>query len=159
MIGFFDRDLFFFYLRMTNIFGKRCMVKLLVHFRRVLHLEQVGISSPSRISSLIKWSKQSDNLHRVLDGNGKLKSQKGSKFTLVFSHTVHFKVLLSWPANKSLITEFSVFEYQFHINSAFLLSLKRKSSFLNRLILILWDPGSLAGSQQPEFLEKWSFLA
>lgn len=40
-----------------------------------------------------------------------LKSQNGSNVTLVLPHTVHFNELFSWPTNKSLITEFSTFEY------------------------------------------------
>lgn len=111
---------------MTKIFGKRWIVKLFVHFRRVLHFEQVGISSPSKTSSFMNRSRQSLSLQRVFDGNGRLRSQKGSKLTLVFSHTVHLRVLFNWPENRSLITEFSVFEYQFHIKSDFFMSLLRK---------------------------------
>lgn len=48
------------------------MIKLLVLFRRVLHFEQVGISSPSRISSLMNRSKQLSNLHRLDVGSGTL---------------------------------------------------------------------------------------
>lgn len=48
------------------------MMKVFVLFRRVLHLEQVGISSPSRISSLMNRSKQLSNLHRLDVGNGTL---------------------------------------------------------------------------------------
>lgn len=71
------------------------MVKLLVHFRRVLHLEHVGISSPSSTSSLMNRSKQASNLQRDDDGSGTLKSQNGSKVTLVLPHVVHFSVLFN----------------------------------------------------------------
>lgn len=71
------------------------MVKLLVHFRRVLHLAHVGISSPSRTSSRIKRSRQASSLQRDEDGNGTLRSQNGSKVTLVLPQVVHFSVLLS----------------------------------------------------------------
>lgn len=47
-----------------------------------------------------------------------LKSQNGSNVTLVFPHTVHFSELFSCPTNKSLITEFSTFEYHSHVRSA-----------------------------------------
>lgn len=57
---------------MAKYFGKRCMMKLFVLFRRVLHFEQVGISSPSRISSLMNRSKQLSNLHRLDVGSGTL---------------------------------------------------------------------------------------
>lgn len=72
---------------MTKIFGKCWIVKFFVDFLRVLHLEHVGISSPSNISSFINEARQSDNLHRVFEGNDTLKSQKGSKVVLVFPHS------------------------------------------------------------------------
>lgn len=131
------------------------MAKLLVLFRRVLHLEQVGISSPSRTSSLMNKSKQLSSLHRLDVGNETLydnetkdskfrslnrgrvdlilnfhfenkrsqylKSQNGSNVTLELPQTVHFSELFNWPTNKSLITEFSTFEYQSHVRSAFTL--------------------------------------
>lgn len=56
-----------------------------------------------------------------------LKSQKGSNVTLVLPQTVHFSELLSWPTNKSLITDFSTFEYQSHVRSALILSDKVSS--------------------------------
>lgn len=52
------------------------MAKLLVLFRRVLHLEQVGISSPSRTSSLMNKSKQLSSLHRLDVGNETLYDNK-----------------------------------------------------------------------------------
>lgn len=66
-------------LRMTKYFGKRWMVKLLVLFRRVLHFEQVGISSPSNISSLMNRSKQLSNLQRLDVGSGTLHSDSYDK--------------------------------------------------------------------------------
>lgn len=67
------------YLRIARYFGKRWMVKLFVLFRRVLHLEHVGISSPSRISSFINRSRQLSNLHRLDVVNGTLKKNKRKK--------------------------------------------------------------------------------
>lgn len=137
---------------MTKYFGKRWIVKLLVLFLRVLHFEQVGISSPSKTSSLINKSKQLSNLQRLDVGSGTLnedgektrekcpwkyvhtnnnnkwflelylKSQNGSNVTLVLPQTVHFSELFSWPTNKSLITDFSTFEYHSHVRSALMLS-------------------------------------
>lgn len=90
LFSYYDYDL-----RITKYLGKRCMVKLLVHFRRVLHLEHVGISSPSSTSSRINRSKHDSSLQRDDDGSGTLKSQKGSKVTLVLPHVVHFSVLFN----------------------------------------------------------------
>lgn len=83
------------------------MVKLLVHLRRVLQREHVGISSPSRTSSRINRSRQVSNLQRDDDGNGTLKSQNGSNVTLVLLQTVHRSVLFNCPTKRSRIIEFS----------------------------------------------------
>lgn len=112
-------------IRIAKYFGNRCIVKLLVHFRRAWHFEQVGISSPSRISSRMNKSKQASNLQRDDDGSETLKSQNGSKVTLVLPHVVHFNVLFNWPTNRSLMTEFSTLQYHSQVRSAFLLSLSR----------------------------------
>lgn len=107
------------YLRMTKYLGKRWIVNVFVHFRLILHFEQVGISSPSITSSLINRSRQLSNLHRLDVGSGTLRSQNGSNVSLAVPHTVHFNELFNWPTNKSLITEFSTFEYHSHVRSAF----------------------------------------
>lgn len=45
--------------------------------------------------------------------------QNGSNVSLALPQTVHFNELFNWPTNKSLITEFSTFEYHSHVRSAF----------------------------------------
>lgn len=111
------------HLRITRYFGNRWIVKVFVHFLRVWHFAHVGISSPSKTSSFINKSRHDSSLHREEDGNGTLKSQKGSKVTLVLPQVVHRSVLFSWPTNKSRIREFSKRLYHSHVSSAFLLSL------------------------------------
>lgn len=114
--------------RITRYLGNRWIVKDFVHFLLVWHLEQVGISSPSKTSSLINKSRQASSLQRDDDGNGTLKSQKGSKVTLVLPQVVQRSVLFNWPTNKSRMREFSKRLYHSHVSSAFLLSLHYKKN-------------------------------
>lgn len=61
------------------------MVKLLVDFRRVLHFEHVGISSPSSTSSLMKKSKQLSSLQRDDDCSGTLNTTNPKKSKSLFN--------------------------------------------------------------------------
>lgn len=90
----------------TKIFGKCWIVKFFVDFLRVLHFEQVGISSPSNISSLMKESRQSESLQRVFEGNDTLKSQNGSKVVLVFPHSLKYYLrwVMNWIERKNIVT-------------------------------------------------------
>lgn len=62
--------------------------------------------------------------------NTYLKSQKGSNVTLELPQTVHLSELFNCPTNKSLITEFSTFEYHSQVRSALML-LDKCSSMSN----------------------------
>ena len=113
---------------MTRIFGNFWMLKLLVHFLLIWHLEHVGFSSPSSTSSLVKCSRHWLSFTvPLLVGMGKLKSQKGSRVTETWSQDVHRREDRSWPTNTSTIVLSSLRRYRFQLSAAFWLSLKRKS--------------------------------
>lgn len=87
-----------------------------------------GISSPSKLSSLVNRSRQWESSSlpgwEMLSGIGKERSQKGSNVVEQWPQWVHSRVDLSKPPKVSTILLLSNLRYLFQISTAFWESLK-----------------------------------
>ena len=103
----------------------------LVHFCRFWQLEHAGFSSPSSTSSMVKRFRQERiSVCSVLDGIGRLISQKGSNVSEAWTHVAHTSVNFNCPTNRSMNFELFSRRKRSQNSSAFWLALRLSSVIL-----------------------------